>query len=221
LSKKEDTQTGPPPFELPILTQENHTSVNVDPLFSEDSLSIIMAKTSALEAFLNAVTRDSKFNEFTREILITILNVVKSEAGSILEVDQENQSLFFRSVVGSSSHRVVNFVIPFGQGIVGYVAESRLPLVVDNVPENKVHLKSIENAVGFEARNLVAVPILIRGRLYGVLELLNRIGEPNYSSADLELLTYLCEMAAKSIEARLMIAWSYEANRAHKKDGAI
>jgi GAF domain-containing protein len=95
-----------------------------------------------------------------------------------------------------------------GQGIVGHVAEARRPLVVSDVSENKMHLKAIQDAVGFTARNLVALPIVIRGRIYGVLELLNRIGENDYTPADVELLTYACEMAAKAIEARLMIAWS-------------
>jgi transcriptional regulator with GAF, ATPase, and Fis domain len=189
-------------------------------LFSDETMGIVMAKATALEAFLHAATRDSNFDEFIRDILITFINVVKSEAGSVLEIDHQNQTFFFRSVVGSSSDRVMNFVIPLGQGIVGHVAESRLPLSVENVPENKVHLKSIEKAVGFEARNLVAVPILIRGKVFAVLELLNRIGEANYTPADLELLTYLGSMAAKTIEMRLMIAWSNKTSNSNKKEAA-
>ena len=53
--------------------------------------------------------------------------------------------------------------------------------MVSDVAENKMHLKAIQDAVGFEARNLVAVPIVIRGRIFGVLELLNRIGEHDFT----------------------------------------
>lgn len=177
-------------------------------LFSEETLSISMVKIFGLESFLNLATRDCKFNDFMREILNTVLQVVKSEAGSILEVDQSNQSLFFRAVAGQSSDKVVNFTIPSGQGIVGHVVESRLPVKVENIPENSLHLKSIGKAVGFEARNMVALPILVRGRVYGVLELLNRVGELNYSISDMDMLNYLCNMMGKVIEIRLMISWA-------------
>ena len=53
---------------------------------------------------------------------VRVPKVVKSEAGSLLEVDHEKNSLFFRAVVGASSDRVSNFVIPMGQGVVGHVA---------------------------------------------------------------------------------------------------
>jgi len=208
--------------EIPLLSDVSQTvdtpsDSMVDALFSHEAISAALAKASALETLLNISVRDCSFNDFIREVLMVMLRVVKCEAGSILEVDSHNETLFFRAVVGSSSDRVVNFVIPFGQGIVGHVMESKLPLVVDNVPENKVHLKSIERAVGFETRNLVALPIVIRGEVYGVAELLNRVGEVNFTSSDVELLVYICQMAAKAIEIRLMISWASQDHAAVKK----
>lgn len=197
-------------IEMPTLIESptaNETAA-AGVLLSHDALPVVMAKISALESFISVSTRDCGFNDFMREILIIMLRVVKCEAASIIEADHQNKTLFFRAVVGRSSDRVVNFVVPFGQGIVGHVAESRMPLIVDNVPSNDVHLKSIEKAVGFETNNLAAIPIVIRGKIFAVVEFLNRIGEANFTPADVEILTYLCQTAAKVIEMRLMIAWS-------------
>ena len=77
-----------------------------------------------------------------------------------------------------------------------------------NVGESAIHLKSIQEAVGFEARNMMAVPIVVRGQTFAVLELLNRVGGEDFTTADLELLDYFCGMAAKVIGARLMISWA-------------
>jgi len=201
------------PEDAPVLEEapsgvDTSSAAEVSELFSDGNVTNSMVKVAVLEKLLAAVTRDCSFNDFMYDLLIGIMQAVKSEAGSIFEVDPGNSSLFFRSVVGSSSDRVMNFVIPNGQGLVDHVAESKRPIVVDKVSDNKLHLKSIEMVVGFEAKNLVAIPILVRGKVYGVLELLNRIGEECYTSADVELLTYLSNMAAKVIEIRLMIAWS-------------
>jgi GAF domain-containing protein len=180
----------------------------------DDSIASTAGKLAIAEGCLKAITRDQAFPDFTRELLLLFMKVVKCEAGSLFELDQSRNALFFRSVVGTSSDRLGNFSVPIGQGIVGHVAESRRPLVVDNVPENHIHLKAIQDAVGFEARNMVALPIIIRGRLYGVLELLNRVGETGFSAFDMEILSYACEMAGKAIEARLMIAWGAKSRQA-------
>ena len=177
-------------------------------LFGDDSQMQTAAKFTIIESFFKSLTKDQGFGDFMRDLLLTTMKVVKSEAGSILEVDHHKNALFFRTVVGSSSDLVAKFVIPMGQGIVGHVAESRRPLIVSDVSGNERHVKEIQDAVGFKARNLVALPIIVRGRIYGVMELLNRIGESEYSPTDVEFLTYVCEMAAKAIEIRLMISWS-------------
>lgn len=218
--KKEPFDNTPVLEDVSVVSEKIASNPIADALFSDESLGIIMAKVSALESLLNTITRDCKFNEFIQEVLMIILRIIPCEAASIFEVDYANQQLFFRAVVGRSSDRVVDFTIPLGQGIAGHVAESRSHIVVDNVPENKMHLKSIENAVGFTTKNLVAFPFIIRGKVFGVVELLNRVGEANFTTADMEIITYLCQIISKAIEIRLMLAW---ANQGHeeKKRGKV
>lgn len=197
----------------PVILEEASTppeaDVGRDLLFgTAESFALITAKHVALDAILKLLTRNLRFNEFVRDLLLILMGVVKSEAGSILEVDHRNKAMFFRAVVGQSSDTITQFTVPVGQGIAGYVAESLQPLVVSDMSENRIHLKAIERAVGFETRNLVAMPLVVRGRVYGVLELLNRVGDKTYTTQDVELLTYLCEAASRALEIRMMIAWS-------------
>lgn len=179
-------------------------------LFGEEAMAANASKLAITESLLNLVTRDLTFHDFSRELLLSIVRIVKCEAGTIFELDQVNQVLFFRAVSGQVSDTVNKFTIPIGQGIVGHVAESRQPTVVDNVADNQKHLRAISAAVGYEARNIVAVPIVVRGQLYGVLELLNRLGEGGFTPQDVELLQYICQMSAKVIEVRLMIGWALQ-----------
>jgi GAF domain-containing protein len=174
----------------------------------DESLGLLNAKFEIADALLKMAPKEIKFNDLAREILLLVVRVVNCEAGSIFELDKENKSLFFRAVSGRSSDVVSKFSIPFGQGVVGHVASSKFPLVVDNTEESRMHLKSVAQTAGFEARNLIAAPIIIRGRVYGVLELLNRVGEKTFTPEDLEVATYFCEMTARLFEVRFMLAWS-------------
>lgn len=177
-------------------------------LLLDSTVSVISAKLAFLEAALKILVRNENFNDFLRDTLLAMMKVVPCEAGSILEIDHTHKQIFFRTAAGYSSDKVVKFVIPLGKGIVGHVAESKQPLIVDDVAHNKVHLEAIQKAVGFDARNMLAAPIIIRGNVYGVVELLNRSATAGFSSADVEMIMYCCEMAAKTIEMRMMLAWS-------------
>lgn len=203
----------PPAPEAPISGLDRSTSF----LAADDAGVVILhSKFVVVENFMRLLARDIKFNDFVREMLLLIMKVVKSEAGSILELDYASDEYFFRAVVGQSSDGLQKFRIPKGQGIVGYVGESLQSLVVPDMSESEIHLKAVATAVGFETRNLAAIPIVVRGKVYGVLELLNRVGEQNFTPEDLEILNYFCEMASRALEIRFMLSW---ANRAKTLGG--
>ena len=67
---------------------------------------------------------------------------------------------------------------------------------------------SIAKSVGFDTRNLVAVPIMVRGNVFAVLELLNNVGDADFTNDDVELVTSFCDMASKAVEIRLVSAWA-------------
>jgi len=207
-------------FEMPVLEEPEtveDASASVG-LFNED-MQTIAPRLMALEHFLKHLTANISFHDFIRELLLTLMKTVKVEAGSVFEINHDEKNIFFRVAVGHASDKVVRFVIPMGTGIVGHVAESRQHVVVQNVDENKEHLKSIANAIGFDVRNMLAFPIMIRGRSFGVIELINRLGEKNFSQADVDLMSSLVDYAARAIEIRLMITWS-ERRRGVKQDVA-
>lgn len=177
-------------------------------MFAVESLAAVSNKLQIAESFFKLAAKDCKFNDFTRDLLFTTMRVLKSEAGSLFELDTGKTALFIRAAVGTSSDKISSFTVPVGTGIVGHVAESRQPMVVTDTSENRIHLKAIDDAIGFKTRNLVAIPIMVRGQLYGVLELLNRVGEQSFTEQDVELLNYCAEMAAKALEIRFMVAWA-------------
>jgi GAF domain-containing protein len=189
-------------------------------MFNSEAFATVPIKLASCEALLNICVKELGFKDFMTEIMMVFLRGVRSEAGSILELDPTKKFFFFRSVSGQSSGQINNFTVPVGQGIVGHVAESKTPKVFNNVEENRIHLKSIEKSVGFETRNMIAAPILIRGSVFGVVELLNRIGEENYSAQDVELISYICEYAGKAIESRLCLNWAVAQGKSGHKEKA-
>ncbi len=191
-------------------------------IVDNDSLFCINRKFAAVESLFRLVTRDSlTFGQLISEILRIAMEQVKSEAGSFLEIDYQNTCLFFRAAAGRSSEGLLNFTVPLGQGIAGFVCENQQPMALSSIDDSSVYLSTISNAVGFEAKNMVAYPVVIRGVTFGCLELLNRLGEPQYTDADKEVLVTICDYAAKVIENRLMLAAISKELHGFKNPGSL
>ncbi len=180
-------------------------------LLDEAAVALNATRLAVLEALLTLVVRDLSYADFMREVLLVFLKAIKCEAGSLFEYSEEGGFFFFRAVAGQASDKLQDAKIPAGQGIVGYVHESRQLACVQDCRSDPRFLSSVGDAVGFENRNLVAVPVVIRDRVFCVIEVLNRIGADGFSEEDLVLVRYLAEFAARAIEARLIINWSANA----------
>lgn len=167
----------------------------------------LQARASFGESLLRAVVREQSFDEFMRESLLAMMSLVRWEAGSILEFDHLKEIYFFRSVTGKSSHHLPSFEIPRGQGIVGRVGEERRTLVIKDFASDQGHLNAIAQAVGFDVRCLVAMPLTIGGKLFGVLELLNPDASVVVDEPVVNHLEGLAGLLVLAIEARMKIAW--------------
>ncbi len=164
-------------------------------------------KLVALEHFVSLLVQNIDFDHFAKEILVAMMTAVPTETSSFLEINPKIQSLFFRAMIGNQSDQLKHFLIPMGQGIVGQAVRARQLILVDDMAADQRHLKAIANTAGFEVRNCVALPVIVRGEVFAVIELMNRVGEAKFLAQDLEILTSLLRLSGEVIEARLMLSW--------------
>lgn len=128
------------------------------------------------------------------------LNVVD---GSLLFVEEPSGDLIFQTSLGSISDEVKPFRIPKGEGIAGQVAETGIPIRVDNAQEDSRHFKKIDQDTGFLTRSILCVPLRTRERTIGVMEVFNKRTGP-FTDQDQLLLSSIANYAAIAIEnARL------------------
>lgn len=202
---------GTDPFQL--LNEDHKGSVPPEHIelriFESESFSLLNRKYSAVEKLFPLFMKKCSFNELIQAILNVALEAVPSEAGSILELDHNKEQIFFRAALGPNSERLMEVTFPRTSGISGFACENQLAMILNAVEENKTHLKKVSDLIGFHARNLIVFPILIQGRSFGCLELLNRNGGRDFDQEDREILGKITECAALIIEARLLQASLY------------
>lgn len=124
--------------------------------------------------------------------------LTESEASSIMLVTDDKKSLFFRIASGEKAKALKTMTLPLGQGIAGWVAENRQPQMVNNTRTDPRFAGKFDKASGFQTRSLLCVPMIFRGDLVGVVEVLNK-KEGEYTEAHVGLLSSLASLASVAI----------------------
>ncbi|MEE9401811.1 MAG: ATP-binding protein [Desulfobacteria bacterium] len=141
------------------------------------------------------------------EVLDNAMNYVEelmdAETSSIFEVDHERDELRFRLARGKWGSKAREIRLSMGEGIAGSVAQKGRPILVPDVDQDKRFTNRIDAHTGFKTRSVICVPIKHKGRLIGVLEVLNkRVG--SFDDEDVELLTVVSNQIGIAMEnARL------------------
>lgn len=141
------------------------------------------------------------------QVLVTVLgelrNLLRVVACSVWLLDKESNEMVCRQSSGPRSEEVRGWRIPFGHGIVGWVAQHGRSLVVDDVAADKRHEGALAQSINLEPRSLLTVPLIVQGQVIGCLQALDT-EVARFSQSDLALIESLGATAAFAIEnARL------------------
>ncbi len=154
-----------------------------------------------LSALLNS-SLDTK--TIARDAMKAIVALVNAEVGSLLLLDKEKQELYFEVALGGGEKALKEIRLKLGQGIAGWVAQNRQPVIV-NDPSNDDRwlFKKSDDRSGIVTRNILCVPVMSGNQVIGVMQALNK-KDGRFTLQDQELLTSLSDHVAIAIEnARL------------------
>lgn len=104
------------------------------------------------------------------------------DEASVLVRDGDDGALRFLTAIGQVADRLRNIQVPAGKGIAGFVFSSGQPMAVSDVAETDNFYAEVDRTTGFSTQMILATPLRYSGEVIGVLEYVNRLGEPPYNS---------------------------------------
>src|SRR5207248_336466 len=142
-------------------------------------------------------------SEGHRPLLQAIVEVARAifgaRAASIMLLDEGAGELVFEAVTGEGEDTLVGRRIPSGTGIAGWVAQSGQPLVVEDVARDPRFAVDEARRTGYVPKGLMAVPLIRRERVLGVLNVLDRPERRRFSVAEMDLLGLFANQAAVAL----------------------
>ncbi|MCX8124859.1 MAG: sensor domain-containing diguanylate cyclase [Spirochaetes bacterium] len=115
---------------------------------------------------------------------------------SLLRYDPNSEELYFVISHGIDFDSVKNIRLKKGEGVAGYVVETRKPVFVPDTSIDNRFSDKIDRITGFSTKSVMAVPMIFRDTLYGVIELINRAQGGIFSSDDYLVLQTIADFSA-------------------------
>ena len=134
-----------------------------------------------------------------RRIASNAVELSKAETASILLYDEKNDQLYFQVVTDPENETIMRGIVVPGESIAGWVCRNRQPVIVPDVHKDNRFFQNVEKTLDFKTRNIIATPMITKGKLIGVLETLNKT-EGVFNQEDQDTLMVLSAQAAVAIE---------------------
>jgi len=139
------------------------------------------------------------------EIIAASKKLLDAEAASLLLYNKEESRLYFHTVAGGTGSSIKSKALNLGEGLGGWVAEKKEPLVINDCYSDSRFNQSFDRSTGFHTRNMICVPMINKEQLVGVIQVINKKNDLPFSKEDLQLFEALAIQCAVAIEnARLI-----------------
>ncbi|MCQ3937548.1 MAG: hypothetical protein DPW18_10950 [Chloroflexi bacterium] len=159
---------------------------------------------STLNEITRQLTSTLELNPLLQNILENAVGILNCEAGSLFLMDEQTDELVFQVTVGPVASNLIGKRLPPGTGIVGRAVQTRGPVIENEDQNSPDRFKGVDQQTGFSSRSLMAVPLQVKDRIIGVIEVINRRDGLPFVQNDQTLLTAFAGQAAVAIEnARL------------------
>lgn len=131
-------------------------------------------------------------------------NELNSEEASVLVREGDEGELRFLSAIGAVADQLRDLRIPAGKGIAGFVFSSGQPMAVTDAGEEETFYAEVDRQTGYSTQTILATPLRHGGEIIGVLEYVNRIGDPPYeafSASEMDRAAVYAEAVASLVNA--------------------
>ncbi|MCM8816231.1 MAG: ATP-binding protein [Candidatus Omnitrophica bacterium] len=150
-----------------------------------------------VNSFISHITNLHKLLDSIMEESKKILN---AEASSILLYDPNEKILCFEVAKGKKGEKVKDIKLKLGQGIAGHCAKTKKIINVKDAQKDKRFFSQADEKSHFTTRSILAVPLVRKRKLLGVLEVLNKKCCSSFDKQDIELMKIIADQAAIAIE---------------------
>ncbi|NTW02811.1 MAG: GAF domain-containing protein, partial [Oscillochloris sp.] len=132
------------------------------------------AELATLNEIAAAVTSSLNARDIYHLVMEKLNEYFQVDAGSLLMLDHETDDLVFVMTLEAGEEKLFGVRVPQGQGFVGMVAQSQRYAIIHDAQSDPRFYAKVSESVNYDVRTILCVPIIVKDRTIGVIELLNK-----------------------------------------------
>jgi signal transduction histidine kinase len=137
-------------------------------------------------------------------ILQSATELTNTESCSIMLLDKNTGELRFAEATGGVTEALRKVSVPLDGSIGGYVIRKNRPLLIRDVRNDERWHGEVDD-LNFATHSILGVPLTVRDRVIGVLEVINKKTDEGFNEDDIQIASTLSAQASIAIEnARLL-----------------
>ncbi len=161
------------------------------------------------------VSTSFELNEIFAEVMELCTKTIRADSGSLMLLDEKCERLTIEASSGLKDDIVKPTVLKIEERIAGWVVKHEEPLLLIRGLKNDTRFKDLHGRE--EIKSAISVPLMMRGRIIGVLNVSNITSPIQFTKEDLEFVVTLANQGAVAIEGAKLYTDLRRANFKLKK----
>ncbi len=142
------------------------------------------------------ITSSLEIHQVIDGVMMEIKQFFDPEHWSLLRVDHTSGELYFIYIKGNDIGPLKQFRLKIGEGIAGMVAQTGESIFVQDARSDSRFSDRVDRLINFRTRSIIAVPLIHKGVVYGVIEIVNNEKEHLFSEDEHFILRTIADFTA-------------------------
>lgn len=161
---------------------------------------------AALLEVSHLLSSSMELDQLLQTILTTVSRLLQAEGSSLFLSDASTGELSLQIPFDPEGEQLKSHRLKPGEGIVGWVAAKRQSVLANDVRQDPRFASKYDEMTGFSTQSILAAPLLDRGQVLGVIEVLNSHRPGGFTADDQSLLEAFTVHAALALHNAQMVS---------------
>lgn len=147
-----------------------------------------------------SLTKAKTVKEVLDIVMFQIGNIFEPVHWALLLKDPKSGDMVFTVVAGANKEKLQGVRLAEGEGIAGHIMETGDSLIVEDISKDLRLSNRMTKYAGLKVQSCMGTQLKSENKVFGVIELINKINGDTFTPEELNLLTSIAEYAAVAIE---------------------
>ncbi len=145
---------------------------------------------------------EARLRDVLLDVIESATQVLKAEACSILLWNQRQRQLVFVTSTSEKTQELMEISVPLEGSIAGWVFQNKQSIISNDVQNDPRHFVQVDEHTDFVTRAMICVPMKVRGKVAGVLQVMNKQDDTSsdFETSDLLMAQAVTNHAGLAIE---------------------